>query len=58
MSKRKKKTQKVGVITSQQLFDMQKPQFNGFACGHGAHGSKKYNRKAEKKKFLREVRDY
>lgn len=50
MSK-KKKTQKVGVITSEQLFDMQKPKFNAFACGHGAHGSKGYNRRKVKEQF-------
>lgn len=53
MSK-KKKAQKIGVITSQQIFDMQKPQFNGWACGHGAHGHKGYNRRAVKRQFARE----
>lgn len=53
MSK-KKKTQKVGVITSEQLFDMQKPKFNAFACGHGAHGSKGYDRRKVKRQFARE----
>lgn len=53
MSK-KNKTQKIGVITSQQIFDAQKPQFNGWACGHGAHGSKGYNRRKMKKQFSRE----
>lgn len=53
MSK-KKKTQKVGVITSEQLFDMQKPKFNAFVCGHGAHGSKGYDRRKVKRQFVRE----
>ena len=53
MSK-KKKTQKVGVITSQQIFDAQKPQWNGWACGHGAHGDRKYNRRKVQRDFRRE----
>lgn len=41
-----KKIVSCGVITSTQLFDMQKPQYNGYICGHGPHKSKKiYNRK-------------
>lgn len=41
-----KKNIPCGVITSAQLFDMQKPQYNGYICGHGPHKSKKiYNRK-------------
>ena len=54
MSK-KKKTQKVGVITSQQIFDMRKPQWDGWACGHGAHGSKKYNRRKVEREFRKEM---
>ena len=26
-----------------------KPRFNGYACGHGAHGDAKYNRAKEKR---------
>ena len=25
-----------------------KPRYNGFACGHGAHGDSKYNRAKER----------
>lgn len=32
-------------ITKKQLFDFQKPQYNGFICGQGAFkNKKKYNR--------------
>ena len=48
--KSKKNTNKL-VITSEQIFDAQKPQFNGFAGGYGAHGRRGYNRKAAKKSF-------
>ena len=57
MSK-KNKTQKVGVITAEQIFNMQKIQYNGFACGHGAHGSRKYDRKQAKKNFMREMQSW
>ena len=40
--------QKKYVITSEQMFDFQKPKFNGFACGHGLHKNKKaYSRKGK-----------
>ena len=42
----KKKNIHCGVITSMQIFDAHKPQFNGYIYGHGPHKSKKiYNRK-------------
>lgn len=53
MSK-KNKVQKVGVISAIEIFEMRKPQYNGFACGHGAHGNKGYNRRKVKEQFRRE----
>ena len=33
-------------ITKEQLFDFQKPKYNGFVAGHGPHkNKKKYNRR-------------
>lgn len=29
------------------------PHYNGFACGHGAHGDVKFNRAKEKARFVR-----
>lgn len=47
MSKRKNKKYR---ITSEELFDFNKPLFNGFACGHGAYQDKsKYTRKSKYK---------
>lgn len=47
MPKRKNKKY---VITSQELFNFNKPQFNGFACGHGYYRNKsKYSRKQKYK---------
>ena len=54
MSKKKSKTEKIGVITSQQIFDAQKPKWNGWSCGDGAHGDRKYNRRKAEREFRRD----
>lgn len=33
-----------------------KPRYNGFACGHGAHGDAKYNRTREQRAWKRQLR--
>lgn len=33
-----------------------KPRYNGFACGHGAHGSVKYSRARAKQAWKRQMR--
>ena len=33
-----------------------KPRYNGFACGHGAHGSAKYSRARAKQAWQRQMR--
>jgi len=33
-----------------------KPHYNGFACGHGAHGSAKYSRARVKQAWKRQMR--
>lgn len=33
-----------------------KPRYNGFACGHGAHGSAKYSRARVKQAWKRQMR--
>lgn len=38
------------VIDAVTVWESQKPRYNGFACGHGAHGKRKYDRNAEKRK--------
>lgn len=40
------------VIDAVTIWESQKPRYNGFACGHGAHGKRGYNRNAEKRKPL------
>lgn len=55
MSKRKNRVPKSGpiVIDKMTVWQAQKPRYNGFACGHGFHGKRGYNRAAEKRKALR-----
>lgn len=52
MSKRRKKKY---VITKEQIFDAQKPQYNGFIVGYGVHGKTKYNRMKSKQEFKRDI---
>ena len=33
-----------------------KPHYNGFACGHGAHGSAKFNRAKAKQAWKKQIR--
>ena len=40
------------VIDSMTVWNAQKPRYNGFACGHGAHGKRGYDRNAQKRKPL------
>lgn len=32
-----------------------KPRYNGYACGHGAHGDAKYNRAKAKRAWRRDI---
>lgn len=50
----KKKTKKVIVISAMEIWEMRKPKYDAYVCGHGAHGSKKYNRRKVKEQFRRE----
>ena len=46
MKNSKKRGKRSYKITKEQLFDFQKPQYNGFVAGHGPHSKKKkYNRR-------------
>lgn len=38
------------VIDAVTVWESQKPRYNGFACGYGAHGKCGYNRNKEKRK--------
>ena len=47
----KKKNKKVLVISSMEIWEMRKPKYDAYVCGHGAHGSKGYNRRKIKEQF-------
>ena len=55
MSKKKKRVPKSGVmvIDAMTVWQAQKPRYNGFACGHGYHDKRGYDRNAEKRKMMR-----
>lgn len=38
------------IIDAVTVWESQKPRYNGFACGYGAHGNRKYDRNKEKRK--------
>ena len=47
MSKKNRKVPGTGPVwrlSAEEATLAGKPRFNGFACGHGAHGDRKYNR--------------
>ena len=50
-----KKSQKVLIISAMEIWEMRKPRYDGYTCGHGAHGSKKYNRRKVERQFRKEI---
>ena len=50
-----KKSQKVLIISAMEIWEMRKPHYDGYTCGHGAHGSKKYNRRKIERQFRKEI---
>ena len=58
MSKRKHvpKSGAVWHLSSEEATLAGKPRYNGFACGHGAHGDVKYNRTKEKRAWRTQLR--
>lgn len=42
--------------SSEEVTLAKKPHYNGFACGHGAHGSVKYNRTKSKRELKQQLR--
>lgn len=38
------------IIDAVTVWESQKPRYNGFACGYGAHGKRKYDRNQMKRK--------
>lgn len=59
MSKGKRKMPNGNVVWRQSADEAtlaKKPRYNGFACGHGAHGDVKYNRTKDKRALKRQLR--
>lgn len=58
MSKKRKlpKSNVVWKQSSEEATLAKKPHYNGFACGHGAHGDTKYNRTKDKSKWKQQLR--
>ena len=55
MGKRKQKPIKVFYMSAEENTLRQMPKYNPYACGHGAHGHKGYNRRQEKRKFRKDL---
>jgi hypothetical protein len=51
---KKKRTQNTMTISAMEIWEMRKPRYNAYMCGHGAHGHKGYNRQKEKEQFRKE----
>jgi hypothetical protein len=45
----KKEKIKPILIDSMTIWNMKKPRYNAWSCGHGAHGKNKYTRKQKHK---------
>lgn len=59
MSRKRKGTADGNVVWRQSAEEAtlaRKPRYNGFACGHGAHGSGKYNRTQAKRAWREQLR--
>ena len=66
MSKKRKKAHPVQAVkpksdvvwrqSAEEATLASKPRYNGFACGHGAHGSAKYSRARAKQVWQRQMR--
>jgi hypothetical protein len=58
MASKKHKPQKSGAVwhlSAEEATLAGKPRYNGFACGHGAHGDAKYNRAKSKRAWRNEL---
>lgn len=59
MSQKKRSMPKGNVVWHQSAEEATlagKPRYNGFACGHGAHGDAKYNRAKTKRSWQAQMR--
>ena len=57
--KRARKAPKTGAVWRQTVDEAtlaQNPRYNGFACGHGAHGEAKYSRAKAKRAWQKQLK--
>ena len=50
------KTGAVWHLSAEEATLAKKPRYNGYACGHGAHGDAKYNRAKQKRAWKSAIR--
>lgn len=58
MPKKKRKVAKTGAVwkqTAEEATLAKMPRYNAFACGHGPHGSTKYDRAKSKRDWKRQI---
>ena len=58
MSRKAKRMPKRGAVwhlSAEEATLVKKPRYNGFACGHGAHGDTKYNRARANRAWKRDM---
>ena len=58
MSRKKRCVSKTGTVwrlSAEEATLAAKPHYNGFACGHGAHGDAKYNRAKSKRAWKHRI---
>lgn len=58
MPKKKRKVSKAGAVwkqTAEEATLAKMPRYNAFACGHGPHGSAKYDRTKSKRDWKRQI---
>lgn len=48
------KKKQVLTISAAEIWEMRKPKYDAFVCGHGAHGDKKYNRRKVEREFRKD----
>ena len=58
-AKRKKRAPKLGAVwrmSAKEATLAKKPRYNGYACGHGAHGDAKYSRTKSKRAWQKQLK--
>ena len=54
-TKKVPKTGAVWMLSKEEATLANKPRYNAYVCGHGAHGNTKYNRAKQKRSWRKEL---